>query len=261
MIDAKRYGPWAVIVGGSEGIGESFAQMLGAAGINSLLVARKPEALAAAAEAVRSHCGAEVRTLSLDVGDEDAAQRIIAATEGLEVGMLIHNVGGGYSAGPFLEHARDDVLRTIRSNVFVQSELALHYAPGMVARGAGGIIFVGSMAGNVGSYHFATYSGVKAFTQMFGEALWAELGPQGVDVVVLVLGATDTPSRRRSGVVDAPEMPVAKCDDVARLALEGLGREPVIVPPENAQFFNAAGTMPRKAAAEMLRDLMTRMAG
>ena len=50
----QSYGPWALLVGGSEGIGEHLAHKLGDAGINRVLVTRKPEALAATAEAVRA---------------------------------------------------------------------------------------------------------------------------------------------------------------------------------------------------------------
>src|ERR1700761_4703574 len=93
----ERYGPWALLVGGSEGIGEHLARKLGAAGINLVLVARKPEPLAATAGAVRAESGVEVRTLALDIGREDLLERVREITDGLEVGLLAHNVGGGSS--------------------------------------------------------------------------------------------------------------------------------------------------------------------
>ena len=51
---SQKYGPWAVIAGGSEGVGASFAHQLGAAGINLVLIARKPGPLEATAQEVRA---------------------------------------------------------------------------------------------------------------------------------------------------------------------------------------------------------------
>ncbi|MDI9918575.1 SDR family NAD(P)-dependent oxidoreductase, partial [Rhodococcus sp. IEGM 1379] len=52
MIDVKQYGPWAVIAGGSEGVGAAFADELSKAGLNLVLVARKPGPLEETAEKV-----------------------------------------------------------------------------------------------------------------------------------------------------------------------------------------------------------------
>lgn len=66
MIDASTYGPWAVIAGGSEGVGASFARQLADAGLNLVLIARKSGPLEQTAEQVRER-GVQVRTLSLDL--------------------------------------------------------------------------------------------------------------------------------------------------------------------------------------------------
>src|ERR1700729_1636429 len=103
MNTKERYGPWALIVGGSEGIGEHIARKLGAAGINLVLVARKPEPLARTSQMVRTQSGVEVRALQLDIASDDLLERIREVTNGLDVGLLVHNVGGGASFGPFVE--------------------------------------------------------------------------------------------------------------------------------------------------------------
>lgn len=256
----ERYGPWALLVGGSEGIGEHLARKLGAAGIHLVLVARKAAPLQATAQAVREAAGVDVRTLTLDIAAPDLLGRIRAVTDGLEIGLVVHNVGGGQGSGPFVEGSLEAALSPVLTNPIAQVKLAHHYGGLMAQRGRGGLLFIGSMAGNVGSYHFATYSAAKAFTQIFSEALWAELEPKGVDVLTLVIGATDTPARQRSGVIDAGEMPVASPEYVAQQALDHLPHGPVHVTPENAEFFKMVNAVPRRQAAEMLRDLMTRMA-
>ena len=89
---ADRYGPWAVIAGGSEGVGASFARQLAEHGINLVLVARKPDPLEETATAVRGR-GVEVRTLSLDLLDADMLARVREVTDDVEVGLLVFNAG------------------------------------------------------------------------------------------------------------------------------------------------------------------------
>ena len=57
MIDTAKYGPWALVAGGSEGVGAEFAQLLAEAGLNLVLVARKPDPLQHTAERCRRHGG------------------------------------------------------------------------------------------------------------------------------------------------------------------------------------------------------------
>ncbi|MFA5885469.1 MAG: SDR family NAD(P)-dependent oxidoreductase, partial [Acidimicrobiia bacterium] len=64
---AARYGPWALVLGGSEGIGECFAHRIAAEGVNVVLVARRSEPLEATAAAVRAAHRVEVRTVSVDL--------------------------------------------------------------------------------------------------------------------------------------------------------------------------------------------------
>jgi NAD(P)-dependent dehydrogenase (short-subunit alcohol dehydrogenase family) len=138
-------------------------------------------------------------------------------------------------------------------------KLAHHFGKPMAERGRGGILMIGSMAGNAGSYFLATYSAAKAYNQILMEALWAELQPRGVDVLAFPIGAADTPSRARSGTIDADEMPVARSEEVAQQALNQLPHGPVYVSPENVEYFKALSSMPRREAAELQRNLLTRM--
>jgi uncharacterized protein len=259
MITKERYGPWAVIVGGSEGIGEHLARKLGAAGINLVLVARKPEPLAETAQKVHAESRVEVRTLQLDISRDDMLDRIREATDGLEVGLLIHNVGGGASFGPFVEATLAAAMTPVLSNCVALTKLVHQFGKPMADRGRGGILIIGSIAGNAGSYFIAGYSAAKAWNQIFAEALWAEMQPRGVHVLICPIGSADTPSRRRSGTMDADEMLVAKPEDVAQEALDQLPNGPVYVSPQNVQYFKSLYAMTRREAAELQRDLLKRM--
>jgi uncharacterized protein len=74
MIDRARYGPWAVIAGGSEGVGAEFARLLAESGLDLVLIARKPGPLAATADTCR-RLGAEVRTVAADLVDPGSVDR------------------------------------------------------------------------------------------------------------------------------------------------------------------------------------------
>ena len=87
MIDKNQYGPWVVIAGGSEGVGAAFADELSRAGLNLVLIARKPGPLEETADKVRAN-GVEVRTLSLDLLADDAMDQIRKVTDDLD-GLVV----------------------------------------------------------------------------------------------------------------------------------------------------------------------------
>ena len=74
---AERYGPWAVIAGGSEGVGASVARQLGARGVNVVLVSRRQEPL----DDVAATVAAESRTVVLDLSEADATARLADAVQ------------------------------------------------------------------------------------------------------------------------------------------------------------------------------------
>jgi short-subunit dehydrogenase len=254
----ERYGPWALIIGGSEGIGEHLARKLGAAGINIVMVARKAEALAEASRKVREATAVEVRTIELDITREDMLEQIRKVTDGVDIGLLVHNVSGVSNFGSFVEQPLEPALAVVQANVIAVLKLVHHFGKPMADRGRGGILFFGSLAAMAGSYFLATYSAAKAFNQIFSEALWAELQPRGVDVLSFLVGLTDTPSYRRSGATDRTGAPVADPETVAQHALDQLGQGPVGFAPEHTHYVTSLANMSRRQAAETKRSLMSR---
>ena len=87
----ERYGTWAVVAGASEGIGASFSQKLAARGMNVVLVARRAAPLEDLAARLRQTHGVEVRVQSLDLGSPDAVAAMSAATQDLDVGLMVYN--------------------------------------------------------------------------------------------------------------------------------------------------------------------------
>jgi short-subunit dehydrogenase len=249
MIDAAKYGPWAIVVGGSESLGASFAHQIAAVGINLILVARKEGPLEAVAESVRAASGVEVRTLSLDLARDDMLDRIRAVSDDVDVGLLVYNAGAAHRTGPFLAGTLDDALRTLRVNNVGQVSLAHHFGAKMVARGRGGIIISGSIAGSAGGVGIVTYSAAKAFAQIFAEGLWIELKSQGVDVLEVPLGAMNSPAMARIGIHYGPDRMPSEPDDQAREILDNIANGPVFVPPHLVEAFRYCASLPRDQAA------------
>lgn len=252
MVTAERHGPWAVIAGGSEGVGACFARRLAQAGINLVLLARKPEPLLATARTIQQDSSVQVRTLQVDLTHADMLARIREVTDGVDVGLLIYNAGAGPGQKLLLEQTAEEALTTVRLNAIGQTLLAQHFGRQMVARGRGGILLVSSLAGIAGSFSLATYSGSKAYTQMFGESLWAELQPRGVDVLVLALGRTRTPALARTDIDD--DGTAADPDEMAALGLAHLGDGPVCVPAHLHKAFQYLNSRPRREATEAMSE-------
>ncbi|WP_077086985.1 SDR family NAD(P)-dependent oxidoreductase [Mycobacterium rhizamassiliense] len=229
MTDLAKYGPWAVIAGGSEGVGAEFARLLAAAGLDLVLVARKPAPLDRTAEECRA-LGAEVRTVAVDLVDPAAVEQVAAAAAGVEVGLLIYNAGANTCSEPLLDGELADFDRVIALNIGTMMALTQQFGRPMRERRRGGILLVGSMAGYLGSVRHSVYGGVKAFGRIFAESLWLELREFDVDVLELVLGVTRTPAMERVGLnFDVPGLRVAEPADVAREGLEQLPNGPVYV--------------------------------
>ncbi|WP_395705220.1 SDR family NAD(P)-dependent oxidoreductase [Rhodococcus ruber] len=249
MIDVKQYGSWAVIAGGSEGVGAAFADELSKAGLNLVLVARKPGPLEETAEKVRGN-GVEVRTLALDLLADDAVEQLRRATADVEVGLLIFNAGANSYGHEFVSGDLDGFRGVITLNIDRQLELSHLFGSKMKERGRGGIMLLGSLAGYMGSEHQSIYAASKAFSRVFAESLWLELAPHGVHVVELVLGVTRTPAMIRAGLnFDIPGMLVAEPEEVAREGLQHLTDGPVWV---------AGGNYDVRGAAEAMRKLLNR---
>jgi len=239
MVDVKRYGPWAVVAGGSEGVGAEFARILAEVGFNLVLIARKPGPLEQTAQRCRE-LGAEVRSVALDLLDATAVDEIVTATAGLEVGLLIYNAGASTCNEPFLEAPLTEFSKVIDLNVTRMLELVQHYGRAMSQRRRGGILLVGSLAGYMGAWRHTVYAGAKAFSRMFAESLWLELREHNVDVLELVLGVTRTPAMQRVGLnFDVPGMIVNEPAAVAAEGLAHLADGPIYVAGGNLETAQA----------------------
>lgn len=194
----ERYGPWAVVAGASEGIGESFARQLAAQGLGLVLLARRQEPLEALAQRFRAS-GTPVRAAAIDLTHADLLRQVRAATDDVTIGLLVYNAGATHGANPFLSQPVEHGLGLMHLNCRGPLVLAHHFGARMAERQRGGMILVTSMSAAAGCARNAVYSAAKAFELIFAEGLWAELQPRGVEVMACVAGATCTPSLINAG--------------------------------------------------------------
>jgi short-subunit dehydrogenase len=227
-VTRERYGPWAIVAGASEGIGAAFSRRLAESGIDLVLVARRKAPLVALADDIRAQYGVETRVLSLDLSVVGAELTLFDATADLDVGLLVYNAGGDDNGDVhFLDVEPSVWAGLVRRNCLVPMLAAHHYGSRMVERGRGGVLLVSSGAAWAGGARLVPYGATKAFDLVLGEGLWAEWRERGVDVLSLVVNATDTPAIRRlmeahGTVLDHLDDP----DDVARQGLEHLDDGP-----------------------------------
>jgi short-subunit dehydrogenase len=256
----ERYGPWALVAGASAGLGEAFARLLAARGLNLLLVARRGDALARLAAVLRAEHAVEVRTEAMDLARPDLVPAIERASAGLELGLLVYNAAHS-AIGPFLERPLDEHLRVVDVNC--RGPLALSHLLGgaMARRGRGGVVLMTSLAGSQGNPLLASYAASKAFELVLAEGLWEELLGRGVDVVACRAGATRTAGYEASR--PRGKVPLMEADEVARAALDALGRGPSAVPGalNRVAAFAFARLLPRRTSIRIMGRATRRLYG
>jgi short-subunit dehydrogenase len=247
----KKYGPWALVAGASEGLGEEFARQIAERGLNLVLVARRRKELEALAADIRKTKSVEVMTICWDLSNRHAAARIEERTHEIEIGLLVYNAALSL-IGPFLDLPVEQHLRVLDLNS--RGPLLFTHAFGrkMVERRRGGIILMASLSGYQGTALVASYAASKAFNIILAEGLWDEMRDQGVDMLACAAGVIRTPNYLRSkpsrpALLKAPEM---EPRDVAAEALAALGRGPTVIPGRANRVSSAVmqRLMPRSLA-------------
>jgi uncharacterized protein len=252
---AERYGPVAVVTGAAVGMGAAFARDLAGRGLDLLLVDRDERALEACALELEAG-EATVATLVVDLADPDAADEVCDAA-GDDVGLLVSNAAIGY-VGSFLDQDDEGLLAQLDVNCRTPLKLVRRVLPRLVARGRGGIVLLSSLSAVRGSALVASYAATKAWNLILAESLWDELRDRGVDVLGVLPGTTRTPgllsSAPQAGLATANLMEPA---EVAREALDALGRVPSVIPGEANRESNAfLSSLDRVEAIKTMGDVM-----
>jgi short-subunit dehydrogenase len=164
------------------------------------------------------------------------------------VGLVVSNAGLGMK-GPHAEADPDELDDLLAVNCRAPMLVARAFAPRLLARGRGGLVLVGSIEGFQGYPYSAAYAATKGFVHSLGEGLWGELHPQGVDVLVVAPGGTDTEILANQGIDKKTIVGLMEPGDVAERSLEHLGRGPVyVVGGSNKLLVGTLRVLPRRLA-------------
>jgi short-subunit dehydrogenase len=251
-----RYGPAALVTGASSGIGKAFAEALAEMGFDLVLVARRVQRLQElAAQLTRRH-GVQVNVCQTDLAEMQSAQQILDATSSLDIGLIISNAGFGFK-GAYAGADPEGMSEMLMVNCHAPMLLARGFVPRLLQRKKGGIILTSSVEGLMGCPFSTAYAASKAFVKSLGEGLWGELQPEGIDVLTLCPGATDTEAPRLQGIDPATLQHLMSAENVVELTLKNIRNGPVYIPSEHYKAsFEKLLSMPRADALLLMARSM-----
>lgn len=236
--------PTALVTGPTSGIGLAFARQLAARRTDIVLVSRDAARLEDVAAELRGTFAVAVEVLPADLSDAQDRAAVEARLRDVDrpVDLLVNNAG--FTVGrPFVGGGVDDEQRLL--DVMVTAVMRLTHAalPGMVERGRGAVVNVGSVAGLVPR---GTYSAAKSWVRTFTTGLAPQLAGTGVGVMLLAPGFTRTEfhERARMSMSRLPGFMWHDADAVVATALRDLDRGALVSVP-GAIYKTAAALLPR----------------
>jgi short-subunit dehydrogenase len=217
-----------LITGASQGIGKALAEAAAMRGAKVLAVARSEVLLRQLAEEVRAR-GGTLETVAADITDPEGRQRMVDAAlhhfGGLDV--LVNNAGIG-ATGHFVEVSPERLRKIMEVNFFGVTETVRAFLPLLRTGKRPAIVNISSIAGKRGIPARSEYSASKFAVHGFSEALRAELAKDGIDVLIVCPGLTDT-NFSKNMLEQKARMPVdhlrgMKPDRVAAATLRAIER-------------------------------------
>jgi len=223
----EKYGSYALVAGGSGGLGAAYADALAKRGLNLVLIAREKERLEKTSSRIREQYGVDIIAVTADMADYEKVKEMIAALN-VSIGLLVYNAAFA-PIGLFENTSEEQLSLAAAVNVRSPLLLAKFLSAPMIQNKRGGIVLMSSLAGAQGSPKLAAYAATKAFNAVLAEGLWKELKPHGIDVIGCCAGAIITPGYQNAEKSkNAPGTMTAAA--VAERTLKALGKGPAIIP-------------------------------
>ncbi|MBN9739284.1 MULTISPECIES: 3-oxoacyl-ACP reductase family protein [unclassified Pseudonocardia] len=187
----------AIVTGGAQGIGRGIATTLGSHGFRVAVADLNLEAAQETVSAITDAGGTAV-AVQADVTDTDSvAAAVKTVTDELGPVEIAVNNAGWDDFMKFVNTSEDFWDRILDINFKGMLRVCHAVVPGMIERGFGRVINIGSDAGRVGSSLEAVYSGAKGGTIAFTKTLAREVATKGVTANTVCPGPTDTPALRK----------------------------------------------------------------
>ena len=225
---SNRKSTYALITGGSSGIGRAYAERLAARGYNIITVSNQAEQNAEVAAHLAETYGVHAIPLYKDLSARKSAAEIYdyCKSEGLEVEILVNNAGILLFATLDKTDSRK-IDTAIGLHVYTPTMLCKLFGEEMRKRGRGYILIMSSATVQLAYPTISVYNATKSYLRNFADSLRFELRPHGVSVTTVYPGAIDTPlytleerhrrPLRALGVMMSP-------DELARRALKRMFR-------------------------------------
>jgi len=198
-MDLRLKGRVAVVTGGASGIGLACAREFAREGCSVALWDISPQG-GEAATAIAEDFGIQALALRVDVSDAASVTEAVDQTE-KKLGPIAHlvhaaAVGSGKFGFPFTNLEPADWARVLEVNVSGMVNVAHAVSDGMTQRNDGTMVFIGSIAGQIGSQTDPPYSASKAAGINFAQCLAKDLAPHNVRVNTVNPGMVRTPLNR-----------------------------------------------------------------
>jgi len=258
----EKYGPWAIVAGAAEGLGEAYSLALAQRKINLVMVDNQPLGMQKLANRLETKYAIQTLQLHLDLSQKGTTYKILEATKNLQVGLLVYNAAFS-QIKPFVDHTSEELDTFIEVNAQTQIQLVHAFLKLLIEQNkCGGVLLMSSLAGLIGMQLVAPYAATKAFAWNLAEALHHEMKPHKIDVMACIAGATATPAYLRTNPKHGLVKPlVMKPGEVAEATLKKLGKKTLFIPgfSNRLNYFILTRLLPRKMAASIANKTMGKM--
>ncbi|XP_033020606.1 testosterone 17-beta-dehydrogenase 3 [Lacerta agilis] len=213
----RSMGEWAVITGSGDGIGKAYSFELARRGLNIVLISRTLTKMQKVASEIEQSTGRKVKIIQADFTRRNVYNDIEESLQGLEIGILVNNVGMLPSPFParFLNGPENDE-GIINCNIFSVTKMTRMILKQMVSRQKGLILNLSSATGTFVCPLYTVYSASKAFVYMFSKALQAEYKGKGIIIQALTPFGVSTPMSNWAKT----NLFIKSAEDFARQSLE-----------------------------------------
>ena len=234
-----------LVTGAGSGIGRAVAVELGRKRARLTLTGRREEPLRETADLVRE-AGGEAQVVAGDVSDPGDREKVVRAATGGFGGLdVLVNNAGNVRAGRLENLDAGDVRSQIEVNLLAPILLTRAALPALRESGDAAVVNVSSGFGLVGMPFYSVYAATKAGIAHFGEALRRELYGEGVHVMTVYPGATDTPMMESNEAGPDLGFEYESTEDVAGALVAGL---------EAGELEVVRGAEDRSAMTQMTRE-------